>query len=58
MQQLEQDNKFVLNLYKLGAMLKMLTRRGYEEYVKKYYADITIDEFKKYIRGIILLFIL
>lgn len=48
MQQLEQDNKFVLNLYKIrGNVLKMLSRRGYTDYVKKYHADVTIDEFKK-----------
>jgi len=49
---LQKDNKFIINLYNIrNNVLRMLNDRGYHSFVKKYYADITFDEFKKLYRN-------
>jgi len=48
MASLQKINKFIINLYQIrNNILRMLNDRGYEEFIKKYYSDISFDEFKK-----------
>lgn len=46
--QFDQDNNFITTLYNIrGNVLRMLSQRGYTDYIKKYHADVTMDDFKK-----------
>jgi DNA-directed RNA polymerases I, II, and III subunit RPABC1 len=45
---LQKNNKFIINLYQIrNNILRMLSNRGYTGFIKKYYSDISFDEFQK-----------